>query len=155
MESRKNNLLQVLENRSDLVISKLAKSPILLSLLCVTPNLKNIRSKAQLFQNAIDVLLSNRKIVQQEDRDLFIAFLKELAVVFFKLDKAECFDNTELEFYANRFFCSQGESASCTLLKEKYLVCGLFDKSERANTYKFAHRTIWEYLVAAGYIGFF
>lgn len=150
LESRKNNLLQVLENRSDLVISKLAKSPILLSLLCVTPNLKNIRSKAQLFQNAIDVLLSNRKIVQQEDRDLFIAFLKELAVVFFKLDKAECFDNTELEFYANRFFCSQGESASCKLLKEKYLICGLFDKSERANTYKFAHRTIWEYLVAVG-----
>lgn len=150
LENRKNNLLQVLESRSDLVISKLAKSPILLSLLCVTPNLKNIRSKAQLFQNAIDVLLSNRKIVQQEDRELFIAFLKELAVVFFKLDKAECFDNTELEFYANRFFCSQGESASCTLLKEKYLVCGLFDKSERANTYKFAHRTIWEYLVAVG-----
>lgn len=150
LKDRKNNLLQVLENRSDLVISKLAKSPILLSLLCVTSNLKNIRSKAQLFQNAIDVLLSNRKIVQQEDRDLFIAFLKELAVVFFKLDKAECFDNTELEFYANRFFCAQGESASCTLLKEKYLVCGLFDKSERANTYKFAHRTIWEYLVAVG-----
>ena len=150
LENRKNNLLQVLGSRSDLVISKLAKSPILLSLLCVTPNLKNIRSKAQLFQNAIDVLLSNRKIVQQEDRELFIAFLKELAVVFFKLDKAECFDNTELEFYANRFFCSQGESASCTLLKEKYLVCGLFDKSERANTYKFAHRTIWEYLVAVG-----
>lgn len=152
LEGRKNNLLQVLENRSDFVISKLAKSPILLSLLCVTPNLKNIRSKAQLFQNAIDVLLSNRKIVQQEDREIFISFLKELAVVFFKLDKAECFDNKELEFYANRFFCAQGESASCTLLKEKYLVCGLFDKSERANTYKFAHRTIWEYLVAVGMI---
>lgn len=150
LEIRKNNLIQILDNRSDLVISKLAKSPILLSLLCVTPNLKNIRSKAQLFQGAIDVLLSNRKITQQEDRELFIAFLKELAVVFFKLDKAECFDNTELEFYANRFFCSQGESASCILLKEKYLVCGLFDKSEKANSYKFAHRTIWEYLVAAG-----
>lgn len=147
---RKNNLLQILSNRSDLVISKLAKSPILLSLLCVTPNLKNIRSKAELFQNAIDVLLSNRKIIQQEDRELFISFLKELAVVFFKLDKAECFDKTELEFYANRFFCSHGESEACTLLKEKYLVCGLFDKSERANSYKFAHRTIWEYLVAIG-----
>lgn len=150
LENRKNNLMQVLNNRSDLVISKLAKSPILLSLLCVTPNLKNIRSKAQLFQNAIDVLLSNRKIIQQEDRELFIAFLKELAVVFFKLDKAECFDNSELEFYANRFFCAQGESASCKLLKEKYLICGLFDKSERVDTYKFAHRTIWEYLVAVG-----
>lgn len=150
LESRKNNLLQILENRSELVISKLAKSPILLSLLCVMPDLKKIRSKAQLFQNAIDVLLSNRKIIQQEDRELFVAFLKELAVVFFKLDKAECFDNTELEFYANRFFCSQGESESCKLLKQKYLECGLFDKSERANSYKFAHRTIWEYLVAAG-----
>ncbi len=153
LEIRKNSLLQILENHSDIVISKLAKSPILLSLLCVVPNIKNIRSKAQLFQNAIDVLLSNRKIVQKEDRDLFTDFLKELAVVFFKLDKAECFDNTELEFYANRFFCSQGESASCTLLKEKYLVCGLFDKSERANAYKFAHRTIWEYLVAVGMLG--
>ena len=153
LEIRKNSLLQILENHSDIVISKLAKSPILLSLLCVVPNIKNIRSKAQLFQNAIDVLLSNRKIVQKEDRDLFTDFLKELAVVFFKLDKAECLDSTELEFYANRFFCSQGESASCTLLKEKYLVCGLFDKSERANAYKFAHRTIWEYLVAVGMLG--
>lgn len=150
LESRKKNLLEILDSKTDIIISKLAKSPILLSLLCVTPNFKNIRSKAQLFQNAIDVLLSNRKIEQQEDRDLFIAFLKELAVVFFKLDKAESFDKSELEFYANRFFCSQGESASCTLLKEKYLQCGLFDKSERANSYKFAHRTIWEYLVAAG-----
>ncbi len=152
LEDRKKNLLQILNNRSNSVVLKLAKSPILLSLLCVTPNLNDIRSKAQLFQDAIDVLLSNRGIIEQEDREIFIAFLKELAVVFFKLDKAECFDNTELEFYANRFFCSKGESASCTLLKEKYLVCGLFDKSERANSYKFAHRTIWEYLVAAGMI---
>lgn len=150
LESRKNNLLQVLDNKTDIIISKLAKSPILLSLLCVTPNIKNIHSKAQLFQNAIDVLLSNRKIEQKEDKELFIQFLKELAVVFFKLDKAESFDKAELEFYANRFFCSQGESASCTLLKQKYLECGLFDKSERADSYKFAHRTIWEYLVAAG-----
>ena len=150
LEERKVNLINVLDNKTDIVISKLAQSPILLSLLCVTPDIKDIHSKAQLFQNAIDVLLSNRKIEQQEDRELFVAFLKELAVVFFKLDKAESFDHTELEFYANRFFCSQGDSASCSLLKEKYLECGLFDKSERADSYKFAHRTIWEYLVAAG-----
>ena len=150
LEDRKTHLLQVLERKNDIVILKLAKSPILLSLLCVTPEIKNIHSKAQLFQNAIDVLLSNRKIEQKEDKELFIAFLKELAVVFFKLDKAESFDSDELDFYANRFFCTQGESASCKLLKEKYLECGLFDKSERADSYKFAHRTIWEYLVAAG-----
>ena len=148
--ARKNDLITLLENNSDSIIHKLAKSPILLSLLCVTPNIKNINSKAQLFQNAIDVLLNNRKITQKEDRDLFIAFLKELAVIFFKLDKAECFDSVELDFYANRFFCSHENNPSCSILKEKYLECGLFDKSERADSYKFAHRTIWEYLVAAG-----
>ncbi|GHT10784.1 hypothetical protein FACS189426_11690 [Bacteroidia bacterium] len=153
LNSRKSQLIQILNNRADTVILKLAKSPILLSLLCVTQNLKNIRNKAQLFQNAIDVLLSNRKITRDEDRKLFVDFLKELAVIFFKLDKAECFDDKELDFYANRFFCSQGESESCSLLKSKYLSCGLFDKSERVNTYKFAHRTIWEYLVAEGMIG--
>lgn len=152
LTSRKVALLEIMNRKSDSVILKLAKSPILLSLLCVTPNIKNIRSKAELFSNAIEVLLKNRNIVQQEDLDLFVNFLKELAVVFFKLDKAECFDHSELEFYANRFFCSQGDSESCALLKSKYLSCGLFDKSERANAYKFAHRTIWEYLVAAGMI---
>lgn len=153
LKSRKIQLIQTLNNRTDTVLLKLAKSPILLSLLCVTPNLKNIKNKAQLFQNAIDVLLSNRKITRLEDRKLFVDFLKELAVVFFKLDKAECFDDTELDFYANRFFCSQGNSESCQLLKSKYLSCGLFDKSERVNSYKFAHRTIWEYLVAEGMVG--
>ena len=152
LAQRKVALLEIMNRKSDSIILKFAKSPILLSLLCVTPNIKNIRSKAELFSNAIEVLLKNRNIVQQEDLDLFIDFLKELAVVFFKLDKAECFDYSELEFYANRFFCSQGDSESCMLLKSKYLSCGLFDKSERANSYKFAHRTIWEYLVAAGMI---
>jgi formylglycine-generating enzyme required for sulfatase activity len=150
---RKKQLLAVLDSQSDTVILRLAKSPILLSLLCVTPNLKTIKNKAQLFQNAIDVLLSNRKITNLEDRKLFVDFLKELAVIFFKLDKAECFDHTELEFYSERFFCSQGETASCTLLRRKYLSSGLFDKSEKANSFKFAHRTIWEYLVAEGMIG--
>jgi formylglycine-generating enzyme required for sulfatase activity/GTPase SAR1 family protein len=150
MDLQKAQLVLIIKDRSDMILLKLAKSPILLSLLCVTPNLKNIRNKAQLFQNAIDVLLSNRKITRLEDRQLFIDFLKELAVIFFKLDKAECFDNKELEFYADRFFCSQGNTDSCLLLKEKYLSCGLFDKSERTNSFKFAHRTIWEYLVAVG-----
>lgn len=150
---RKSQLLEILTSRSDSVILRLAKSPILLSLLCVTPNLKTIKNKAQLFQNAIDVLLSNRKISRKEDRQLFVSFLKELAVIFFKLDKAECFDHKELEFYAERFFCAQGETDSCNLLRSKYLSCGLFDKSEKANSFKFAHRTIWEYLVAEGMIG--
>ncbi len=153
LEIRKKQLLGILNSRSDSVILRLAKSPILLLLLCVTPNLKAIKNKAQLFQNAIDVLLSNRKITQKEQRQLFVSFLKELAVIFFKLDKAECFDHKELEFYAERFFCSQGETDSCILLRSKYLSCGLFDKSEKANSYKFAHRTIWEYLVAEGMMG--
>lgn len=153
LDTRKNQMLGILTSKSDSVILRLAKSPILLLLLCVTPNLKAIKNKAELFQNAIDVLLSNRKITQQEHRQLFVNFLKELAVIFFKLDKAECFDHKELEFYAERFFCSQGETESCILLRNKYLSCGLFDKSEKANSYKFAHRTIWEYLVAEGMIG--
>ena len=99
----KNKLLQLLDNQTNTVISKLAKSPILLSLLCVTPNIDNITSKAELFQNAIRTLLFNRNIKQREAQDLFVEFLKELAVIFFKLDKAECFDDKELEFYADRF----------------------------------------------------
>jgi len=134
---------------SNQTISRLAKSPILLSLLCVTPNLKTIKNKAQLFKRAIEVLLRNRKITSEDDQKLFISFLKELAVVFFKLDKAECFEEIELKFYAERFFCRQ-DASTCSRLGEKYLDCGLFDKSEKTDAYKFAHRTIWEYLVAEG-----
>ncbi len=149
----KNKLIQVLDSQTNIVISKLAKSPILLSLLCVTPNIDNIKSKAQLFQNAINTLLFNRNIKQKEAQELFVEFLKELAVIFFKLDKAECFDDKELEFYADRFCNEHSSNSYCKLLKDNYLNCGLFDKSEKANSYKFAHRTIWEYLVAVGMQG--
>ena len=156
-EERQKKLLKYASQQHELVnsldtsetIEKLAKSPILLSLLCVTPSLKTIKNKAQLFGRAIEVLLRNRKIESVEDQTLFTDFLKELAVVFFKLDKAECFEKSELEFYADRFFCRQDED-TCSRLKGKYLDCGLFDKSEKRDAYKFAHRTIWEYLVAEG-----
>jgi formylglycine-generating enzyme required for sulfatase activity len=36
------------------------------------------------------------------------------------------------------------------MLKGKYLECGLFVPQSKDKTYKFTHRTIWEYLVAAG-----
>ena len=149
----KNKLIQILDSQSNMVISKLAKSPILLSLICVTPDIDNIKSKAQLFQNAINTLLFNRNIKQREAQELFIEFLKDLAVVFFKLDKAECFDDKELEFYAERFCNEHANNPYCGQLKNNYLNCGLFDKSEKANSYKFAHRTIWEYLVAVGMQG--
>lgn len=149
----KNKLIQVLDSQTNTVVSKLAESPILLSLLCVTPNIDDIKSKAQLFQNAIKTLLFNRNIKQREAQELFVEFLQELAVIFFKLDKAECFDDKELEFYADRFCNEHASNPYCNLLKENYLSCGLFDKSEKANSYKFAHRTIWEYLVAVGMQG--
>lgn len=146
----KGQLLKLLDTSS--FIQRMAKSPILLSLLCVTPNLDTIRNKSQIFQNAISVLLNNRDIKDDEDKRLFIDFLKQIAVVFFKLDKAESFDADELNFYADKFFCSQDDD-TCSRLKGKYLDCGLFEQIDCGNSkiaFKFAHRTIWEYLVAEG-----
>ena len=148
-ELRKNLLISLI-NTND-TISKLAKSPILLSLLCVTKNINNVKNKAQLFKEAIKILLQNRQISDEDSQVRFIDFLKELAVIFFKLDQAECFEHGELEFYANKFFCRE-DDAICSLLKQKYLDCGLFDKSSKDGTYKFTHRTIWEYLVAEGMV---
>lgn len=148
-DERKNTLISLI-GKND-TISKLAKSPILLSLLCVTRDIEHVKNKAQLFKEAIKILLQNRQIVDDESQERFIDFLKELAVIFFKLDQAECFDQSELEFYANKFFCKE-DDATCILLKQKYLTCGLFDKSSSDKTFKFTHRTIWEYLVAEGMV---
>jgi len=149
LERRKNTLISLI-GKND-TISKLAKSPILLSLLCVTKDIENVKNKAQLFKEAIKILLQNRQIVDDESQKRFIDFLKELAVIFFKLDQVECFEQSELEFYANKYFCKE-DDATCSLLKQKYLTCGLFDKSSRDGSFKFTHRTIWEYLVAEGMV---
>jgi len=112
--------------------------------------------------------LANRDIKDTESQDRFLHFLKEIAVVFFKLDQAECFDKNELEFYASHFFCKcdnvycreckTAEQCYSRQLKEKHLDCGLFDRSSHSDvstsdTFKFTHRTIWEYLVAEGMVG--
>lgn len=148
--AQKTQLLNLLETST--FIQRMAKSPILLSLLCVTPGLNTIKNKSQIFQNAISVLLNNRDIQDDNDKQVFIDFLKQIAVVFFKLDKAESFDPDELNFYADKFFCLKDEK-TCLRLKEKYLDCGLFEQIDCGNSkiaFKFAHRTIWEYLVAEG-----
>jgi len=146
-EKRKKTLISLI--RTNNTISKLAKSPILLSLLCVTKDIENVKNKAQLFKEAMKILLQNRQISDDLSQERFIDFLKELAVIFFKLDQAECFEYNELEFYANKYFDKE-DDATDSLLKQKYLGCGLFDTSSRDETYKFTHRTIWEYLVAEG-----
>lgn len=149
LKKQKTQLIEALEKP---FIQRMAKSPILLSLLCVTPNLQDIKNKSQLFDNAIRVLLNNRNINESEEQRIFVDFLKYIAVVFFKLDKAESFDADELGFYADKFFCEEG---ICNInLKNKYLDCGLFDQVDTGNRkmYKFAHRTIWEYLVAVGMV---
>ena len=147
--SRKDILLELIKNNG--TISKLSKSPILLSLLCVTDDIESIKNKAQLFKSAIKILLRNRQIRDEDSQERLISFLKEIAVAFFKLDKAECFEKNELEFYADKFFC-QNEDEVCKILKRKYLECGLFVLQSKDKTYKFTHRTIWEYLVAEGMV---
>lgn len=149
IDHRKNTLISLIGKKS--TISKLAKSPILLSLLCVTKDIENVKNKAQLFKEAIKILMQNRQIDESDAQERFIEFLKDLAVIFFKLDRAECFEESELEFYANKFFCKEGD-ATCSTLKQKYLTCGLFDKNSKDGTFKFTHRTIWEYLVAEGMV---
>lgn len=149
IEAQKKSLLSLI-GKND-TISKMAKSPILLSLLCVTKEIETIKNKAQLFRSAIKILLANREIRDDESQDRFIGFLKELAVVFFKLDQAECFEKKDLEFYAEKFFCNEDDQI-CSMLRSKYLDCGLFDKSSKTDSFKFTHRTIWEYLVAEGMV---
>lgn len=144
MVERKQQLIRLIENNE--TISKLSKSPILLSLLCVTKNLKEIKNKADLFKGAIKILLKNREILDESEQEQFIDFFKEIAVIFFKLDKEECFDASELQFYADRYFVNND-------YKNSYLSCGLFESSSKDNSYKFSHRTIWEYLVARGLVG--
>ena len=145
---RKNILIKSIDNK----FSRFAKSPILLSLLCETDNIENIENKAQIFQNAIRVLLQKREIIDEESQERLINFLKVIAVAFFKLDKLECFEKEELEYYANKFFC-QPQDEICETLKGKYLDCGLFvQHSKDSKNYKFTHRTIWEYLVAEGMV---
>lgn len=143
---RKNTLIQILGSNS--TISQLAQSPILLYLLCITNDIKSINNKAQLFKNAIKILLKNRQILDDVSQNRLISFLKEIAVILFKLDKVECFEKDELDFYAKKFFCKDDDEI-CETLKGKYLDCGLFVQSKDM-TYKFTHRTIWEYLVAEG-----
>lgn len=149
IEAQKKSLLSLIGVND--TISKMAKSPILLSLLCVTKEIETIKNKAQLFRSAIKILLANREIRDDESQERFIGFLKELAVVFFKLDQAECFEKKDLEFYAEKFFCNENDQI-CSMLRSKYLDCGLFDKSSKADSFKFTHRTIWEYLVAEGMV---
>jgi len=144
---RKNTLVRLIEN--NLTISRLAQSPILLYLLCITNDIESIKNKAQLFKNAIKILLRNRQITIDEEQDRLIGFLKEVAVTFYKLDKLECFEKKELEFYAEKFFCENPDEI-CETLKVKYLECGLFVPFKDKASYKFTHRTIWEYLVAEG-----
>lgn len=146
--SQRDQLKSLLEKP---FIQRMAKSPILLSLLCVTPNLEGIKNKSGLFENAIKILLYNRHIDEEREQAIVIGFLKTVAVEFFKLDKAESFKLEELEFYANRFFHDKNITAKPI---QEYLNCGLFDKIELGDdkTYKFAHRTIWEYLVALGMV---
>lgn len=147
-DERKSALERYISNPS---IQRMAKSPVLLSLLCVMPNVNEIKNKTQLFQKAIKVLLNNRNFVAGSEQQLLIDFLKEIAVIFFKLDKAEHFDIAELTFYAERFFGIKN-AALFVKLKENDFNCGLFDKIDNSSNsaYKFAHRTIWEYLVAEG-----
>ena len=147
---RKYKLISLIENKDDL-ITRFAQSPILLSLLCVTEDIKNIKNKAQLFKSVIKILLRNREIIDEIEQDRLIDFLKEIAVVFFKLDKTECFEKDELEFYANKYFCQKKDNI-CETLKTKYLNCGLFVPHSKDETYKYIHRTIWEYLVAEGMV---
>lgn len=144
---RKKQLINLIENNE--TIGKLSKSPILLSLLCVTRNLKEIKNKADLFKGAIKILLKNREITDEQEQEQFINFFKEIAVIFFKLDKEECFDASELEFYADKYFSKNGRNQ----YKDSYLSCGLFESSTKDNSFKFSHRTIWEYLVARGLVG--
>ena len=145
--SRKNTLVRLLENNP--TISRLAQSPILLYLLCITNDIEGIKNKAQLFKNAIKILLKNRQITIDEEQIRLIGFLQEVAVTFYKLDKLECFEKKELEFYAEKFFCENPDKI-CETLKGKYLECGLFVPFKDKTSYKFTHRTIWEYLVANG-----
>lgn len=151
-----NNLLERKEyltnSLNKTVIKRMAKSPVLLSLLCVMQDVADINNKAQLFQKAIKVLLSSRNFISNSEQQLVINFLKEIAVIFFKLDKAENFDLSELTFYADRFF-GNNNLETLEKLKNNDFNCGLFDKIDDEagnNTYKFAHRTIWEFLVADG-----
>ena len=150
---RESKLISLLNTPT---IQRMAKSPVLLSLLCVMPSTSDINNKAQLFKKAIEVLLNGRYNLRNRDLQIYqqylIDFLKRVAVVFFKLDKAENFDVSELRFYAEKIFPNHDPVARMWLL-DNYLSCGLFDKIDdgtRDSTYKFAHRTIWEYLVADG-----
>jgi formylglycine-generating enzyme required for sulfatase activity/GTPase SAR1 family protein len=145
--NRKDTLIDLINTP---IISKLAKNPILLYLLCITDDPEIIRNKVQLFDSAIRILL--KKFEDKEARDRLIIFLKYIAVDFYKLDNPECFEKNELDFYAKKFFCQKPDE-TCDLLLKRYLECGLFVPDDKEQTYKFIHRTIWEYLVASGMLG--
>jgi formylglycine-generating enzyme required for sulfatase activity len=146
-EKRKRGLKKLIANDT---FSNLAKSPVLLSLLSEIKDTKNIKNKVQLFDSSIRVLFEHRQLTGEDKQKRLINFLKEIAVIFFKLDKAECFEEKELEFYADKHFCGEKQDSICDILKGRYKNCGLFVQDAKNETYKFTHKTIWEYLVALG-----
>ena len=114
---------------------EIAKSPILLSLLCISNDLNSIKDRTELFDRAITKLLERRGIKDENTINEIEKFLQSIAVSFFKQDRLENFEKEEVSFYLKGH--------------EIFLKCGLFDEDDNGNI-KFHHRTIWEYLVAKG-----
>lgn len=146
--NRKIKLIEVLRNRPS--IREMAQNPMLLSLLCVVDDIVDIDTRSKLFDSAVTLIL--KKKYSEKAIILLKGFIKEIAVIFFKLDKYERFSENDLCFQADRYFC-QKENEECDLLKDTYLSCGLFTKFPgKDNEYKFIHRTMWEFFVADGMV---
>ena len=120
---------------TDSHLQEIAKSPILLSLLCISNDFNSINDRTELFDRAIIKLLQHRGIKDENAVKEIQKFLQNVAVSFFKQDRLESFEKDEVKFYLKD--------------NETYLKCGLFDEDNN-NNIKFHHRTIWEYLVAKG-----
>lgn len=131
----KEIILSALSRDSNL--QEIAKSPILLSLLCISNDIKSVKDRTELFDRAINALLHHRGIIGSKAESTR-QFLQNVAVSFFKQDRLEKFEIEEVSFYLKD--------------SEAYLKCGLFDE-DKDNNIKFYHRTIWEYLVAQGMSG--
>ena len=140
--STKYELLNALEK--DWTLQEMAKSPILLSLLCISNDVKSVKDRTELFDKAITTLLYHRQIVGEKAKQTR-EFLQKIAVSFFKQDRLEKFEIGEVSFYLE----GKGDKEANKGDKETFLKCGLFDK-DGDDYIKFHHRTIWEYLVAEG-----